>query len=88
MADAAECSERAIKNIRRNLRLFGNVHAPPNYIGRRRTITPLMLEGLVKRCDTAKQGCLSDNLIRTSLVSGTGRETMRVCQKGNRYPNF
>jgi hypothetical protein len=46
MADAAECSERTIKNIRKNLRLFGNVHAPPNRVGRRRTITPPMLEAL------------------------------------------
>jgi hypothetical protein len=48
MADAAEYSERMIKNIRRNLRLFANVHVPPNRIYRGRTITPLMLEAL---CD-------------------------------------
>lgn len=36
------------KNIRKNLRLFGSVHAPPNRIGRRRSITPPMLEAL---CD-------------------------------------
>ncbi|KAJ5471949.1 hypothetical protein N7539_008518 [Penicillium diatomitis] len=48
MAEAAECSERTIKNIRKNLRLFGSVHAPPNRIGRRRSITPPMLEAL---CD-------------------------------------
>ena len=48
MADAAGCSERTIKNIRRNLRLFGTVHAPPNRIGRRRSITQTMLEAL---CD-------------------------------------
>ena len=30
------------------LRLFGSVHAPPNRIGRRRSITPPMLEAL---CD-------------------------------------
>ena len=48
MADAAECSERTIKNIRRNLRLFGSVHAPQNHIGRRRSITPPILEAL---CD-------------------------------------
>ncbi|KAI2734408.1 hypothetical protein DTO013E5_9997 [Penicillium roqueforti] len=33
-------------NIRKNLRLFGNVNAPPNRVGRRRTITPLMIEAL------------------------------------------
>ncbi|KAJ5513129.1 hypothetical protein N7463_002681 [Penicillium fimorum] len=48
MADAAECSEKTIKNTRRNLRLFGQVHAPSTRIGRRRSITPLMLEAL---CD-------------------------------------
>lgn len=49
MADAAECSERTIKNVRRNLRLFGNVHSPPNRIGQRRSVTPLMLEALCDR---------------------------------------
>lgn len=48
MAEAAECSERTIKNIRKNLRQFGNVHAPANRAGRRRSITPPMLEAL---CD-------------------------------------
>lgn len=48
MAVAAECSEPNVKNIRRNLRLFGSFHAPPNRIGRRRSITPPMLEAL---CD-------------------------------------
>ncbi|KAJ6116937.1 hypothetical protein N7512_006662 [Penicillium capsulatum] len=48
MAEAAECSEQTIKNIRRNLRLFGHVHAPPTRVGRRRSLTPPMLEAL---CD-------------------------------------
>jgi hypothetical protein len=48
MAEAAECSEQTIKNIRRNLRLFGSVHVPKNRIGRRQSVTPLMLEAL---CD-------------------------------------
>ncbi|KAJ5142504.1 uncharacterized protein N7515_001291 [Penicillium bovifimosum] len=48
MAEAAECSEQTIKNIRRNLRQFGHVHAPSTRIGRRRSITPPMLEAL---CD-------------------------------------
>ncbi|KAJ5102349.1 hypothetical protein NUU61_004571 [Penicillium alfredii] len=48
MAKAAECSEQTIKNIRRNLRLFGHVHAPPTRVGRRRSLTPPMLEAL---CD-------------------------------------
>jgi transposase len=48
MAETAECSEQTIKNIRRNLRLFGHVYAPPTRIGRRRSITPPMIEAL---CD-------------------------------------
>jgi hypothetical protein len=48
IAEAAECSEQTVKNIRRNLRLFGNVYAPPTRIGRRSSITPPMLEAL---CD-------------------------------------
>jgi len=46
IADAAECSDRTIKNVRRNLRLFGSVHAPSNRISRRRRITPRILESL------------------------------------------
>lgn len=49
MADAAECSERMIKDIRRNLRQFGSVHAPPTRIGWRRSITPPMLDALCDR---------------------------------------
>ena len=48
MAEAAECSKPTVKNIQRNLRLFGSVHAPPNWIGWRQSITPPMLEAL---CD-------------------------------------
>lgn len=48
MAEEAECSERTIKNIPKNLRQFGSVHAPPNRISRRPTITPSMVEAL---CD-------------------------------------
>lgn len=62
MADAAECSERTIKNIRRNLRLFGSVHAPPTRIGRRRTITPPMLEALCGHL-LEKPGLFLDEMI-------------------------
>jgi hypothetical protein len=44
MADAAESNERIIKNIRRILRMFRNIHAPQSHIGRRRNITPPMLK--------------------------------------------
>ena len=48
MAEEAECSKLTIINIRRNLRLFGSIHAPPTRIGRKRTVTPSMIEAL---CD-------------------------------------
>jgi transposase len=48
VAEAAECSEKTIKNIRRNPRLLGQVHAPSTRIGWRRSITPPVLEAL---CD-------------------------------------
>jgi transposase len=48
MAEAAGCSERSIKTIRSNLRLFGSVRAPSNGAGRPRSITSIMLEAL---CD-------------------------------------
>lgn len=93
MADAAECSEQTIKNIRRNLRLFGNVHAPPNRVGRRRSITPLMLEALFDHL-LEKPGLYLDEMaiflwdelqmlattssIRRALVSnGLSRKTAR-----------
>lgn len=34
MAEAAECSERSIINIRNNLHQFGNVRAPLTRVGR------------------------------------------------------
>jgi transposase len=46
MAAAAGCSERAIRRIRTNLRLFGLTKAPSNGAGRRRIITPQMLDAL------------------------------------------
>src|SRR4051812_497036 len=42
----AECSKVTIINTRRILRLSGRCHAPPTRIGRRRTITPLIIEAL------------------------------------------
>lgn len=46
MADAAHCSERGIRRIARNLRHFGTTKAPSNGAGRRRKITPRMLDVL------------------------------------------
>ncbi|KAI2681221.1 hypothetical protein DTO013E5_7825 [Penicillium roqueforti] len=48
MAEEAECSKVTIINIRRNLRQFGSVHAPPTRVGRKPTVTPLMIDAL---CD-------------------------------------
>lgn len=48
MAEEAECSKLTIINTRRNLRLFGSVHAPPTRVGRKRTVTPSMIKAL---CD-------------------------------------
>lgn len=48
MSEAPGCSKRSIINIRTNLRLFGDVRAPPNGGGRPRIITPIMLHAL---CD-------------------------------------
>ena len=50
MAKAAECSKRSIIiNISNNLRQFGNVRAPLTRVGRRRTVTPPMIEALCDR---------------------------------------
>ena len=48
MAEAACCSERTIRRIRSNMRLFGGVKAPPNKGGRPRSLTPVMVKAL---CD-------------------------------------
>ncbi|KAJ5917546.1 hypothetical protein N7466_011100 [Penicillium verhagenii] len=62
MAKAAECSKRSIINISNNLRQFGNVRAPPTRVGRRRSITPPMLEAL---CDhlLEKPGLYVDEMV-------------------------
>jgi hypothetical protein len=46
MAYAADCSKQSIVRIRSNLKVFGNVRAPRNSVGRPRSITPPMLEAL------------------------------------------
>lgn len=48
IAEQAEGSDHTIKNIRKNLRQVGTVHAPTFRVSRRRTITPRILEAL---CD-------------------------------------
>jgi transposase len=49
MAKVAGCSDRTIRNIATNLRLFGRTKAPANGAGRRRHITPPMLAALCDR---------------------------------------
>jgi transposase len=49
MANVAGCSDRTIRNIATNLRLFGRTKAPANGAGRRRSVTPPMLAALCDR---------------------------------------
>ena len=46
MAWAADCSDRAIRRFRTKLRCFGATRTPPNRVGRRRQITPVILDAL------------------------------------------
>ena len=49
MAKLAQCSERSIKAIRVNVRCFSATNAPRNRGGRRRSLTPSMLDALRER---------------------------------------
>nr|KMM68378.1 hypothetical protein CPAG_04707 [Coccidioides posadasii RMSCC 3488] len=62
LKDAAGCSERSVKTIRLNPRLFGSARAPQVRVGRRRSITPPMLEAL---CDhlLEKPGLYLDEMV-------------------------
>lgn len=62
MADAAECSERSITNIRSNLRLFNDTRAPRNPAGRPPSITPLMREALCEHL-LEKPGLYLDEMV-------------------------
>ena len=46
MANVAGCSKRTIHSHRLNVHYFGSTRAPPNGAGRRRSVTPSMLEAL------------------------------------------
>jgi transposase len=61
MDEEAKCSQATIINIRSNLRQFGNVHAPPTRIGRKRTVTPLMIEALCENL-SEKPGLYLDEM--------------------------
>jgi DNA-binding CsgD family transcriptional regulator len=51
IADSIPCSVRTIRSHRANIRRFGTTTAPRNRGGRRRSITPSMLEALFKLLD-------------------------------------
>lgn len=46
IATAVGYNDRAVHRIRSNMRHFGTTKVPPNSVGRRRRITPLMLDTL------------------------------------------
>jgi hypothetical protein len=62
MAKAAHCSKRSIKRIRSNIRCFGTTKAPPNGVGRRRSITPSMLQALQQHL-LEKPGLYLDEMV-------------------------
>ena len=59
VAAEAECSQGA--DIRKSLPQFGNVHAPPTRKGRKRTVTPLMIQALCDRL-SEKPGLYLDEM--------------------------
>jgi transposase len=62
MAAAAGCSDRTIRNKRSNMRCFGSTEAPPNRGGRRRRITPVMLDALREKL-LEKPGMYQDEML-------------------------
>lgn len=61
MAAAAGCSNRTIRAIRSNMRCFGTTKAPSNGAGRRRRITPVMIDALRERL-LEKPGLYQDEM--------------------------
>jgi transposase len=49
IARTVRCSTCSVQKIRSNLQCFGTTKAPPNGVGRRRTITPPMLSALLEQ---------------------------------------
>lgn len=62
IAAAAGCSDRTIRNKRSNMRCFGTTEAPPNKGGRRRRITPVMLDALCEKL-LEKPGMYQDEMV-------------------------
>ena len=77
MAKAAGCSKRSIINISNNLGRFGNVRAPPTRVGRRRTVTPPMIEALCDRL-LEKPGLYVDEMAIFYGTSSASRSQIRV----------
>lgn len=61
LAEEAECNHATLIDIRANLRQFGSVHAPQARIGRKRTVTPLMIEALCEHL-SEKPGLYLDEM--------------------------
>jgi transposase len=61
MAAVAGCSDRSIRSIASNLRIFGNTRGPASGVGRRRSITPQMREALRERL-LEKPGLYQDKM--------------------------
>ncbi|KAJ5858067.1 hypothetical protein N7455_008961 [Penicillium solitum] len=85
MAKAAGCSKRSIINISNNLRQFGNVRAPTTRVGRRRTVTPPMIEALCDRL-LEKPGLYVDEMaiFLWDETSSASRSRIRVSSKRTR----
>jgi transposase len=62
MAAVAGCSDRTIRAIASNLRYFNSTKAPSNGVGRRRRVTPQMLEALCERL-VEKPGMYQDEMV-------------------------
>lgn len=62
IASVARCSKRTIRRMRSNLRCFGSTKAPPNTVGRPKTITPPMFSALCDRL-IEKPGMYRDEMV-------------------------
>lgn len=71
MAEEAECNKVTNINIRRNLRQFGSVCAPLTRIGRKSTVTLVMIDML---CDylLENRACTSIRWLSSSRMSFVG----------------
>jgi transposase len=61
IAKVARCTDRSVRAIATNIRLYGSTKAPPNRPGRRRRITPPMLDAL-RDCLAVKPGLYQNEM--------------------------